>query len=85
MCDIHLENPGVGDSVMMCDIHLENPGGGDCVMCDIHFGKSWLCDCDCVMCDIRTDGRTDGRTHGEFCDYLVFRYRGTQLWDPRTF
>ena len=40
MCDIHLENSGVGDSVMLCDIHLENPGVGDCVMCDIHFGKS---------------------------------------------
>ncbi len=25
----------------MCDIHLENPGVGDCVMmCDTSFGKS---------------------------------------------
>ncbi len=47
-------------------------------MCEIHFGKSWLCDCDCVMCDIRMHARTHARTHGEFCDYLVFRYRGTQ-------
>ena len=26
----------------MCDIHLENPGVGDCVMCDIHLGYNFL-------------------------------------------
>ena len=36
MCDIHLENPGVGNSVM-CDIHLEKPKV--LIMCDIHFGN----------------------------------------------
>ncbi len=33
---------------------------------------------ECVT-DAWTDERTDGRTDGKFCDYLVFRYRGTQL------
>ncbi len=37
MCDIHLENPGVGDCVMMCDICF----GKSYVMkmCDIHLGN----------------------------------------------
>ena len=32
MRDTHLDNPGVGDCVMMHDTYLENPGVQVCVM-----------------------------------------------------
>ena len=43
--------------------------------CDGYFGKSWYWQ----MCD----GRTDRRTDRKFCDNLVFRYRGPQLFCKR--
>ena len=49
----------------MCDGHLENPSFSDCVT-DVWENPGI------------TEGVTDAQTHGEFCDYLVSRYRGTQ-------